>query len=72
MFSECWEVTLASRRWAGRVGSGGRVGVSPRDGVGAQCRGATAARFRAPGSPKQGEVNECVWGWGCCGAPGSS
>lgn len=30
MFSECWEVTLASRRWAGKVGSGGESGGAYR------------------------------------------
>lgn len=58
MFSECWEVSLASRRWAGRVGSGGRVGVSPGDGVGAQCRGPQQHGSPGSGSPKQGDVNE--------------
>ena len=63
IFSECWEVTLASRRWAGKVGSGGESGGAYQ-GVGTQCRRTTAACFRAPGSPNQGEVNECMWGWG--------
>lgn len=50
-------VSLASRRWAGRVGSGGGWGCLGGGWCGNQCRGHSSTVLPGSGSPKQGEVS---------------
>lgn len=71
MFSECWEVSLASERWAGRVGSGGEgVGVSP-GGWCALGAGATAAPVLRLWLSQAGWSERVRAGPGLLGAPRS-